>query len=208
VILVIGRPALGEGGRLAGTCALVCLAAAEAGGRVELVGSAGDDPAGDAVAVALGRAGIGHAALLRDPAGATPRPGAAAAGPLPRLDARDIELGLHYLADCRVLVVAEPLEADALEVARDAARYHGAALIVIVADGIPLPAEAAPVELPADATVLRAPAEDSGAFAAVVGRYAAALANGQPAAEAWQAALAGSEWSASEDRERGAEGEP
>jgi sugar/nucleoside kinase (ribokinase family) len=211
VILVIGRPALGEGGRLAGTCALVCLAASEAGARVELVGSVGDDLDGDEVAVALGRAGVGHAALLRDPAGATPHAAAgsgepaepaepSAPGPLPRLDARDIELGLLYLTECRVLVVAEPLEQDGLEVARDAARYHAAKMVVIVADGAP-----PPVELAADATVLSAPVGDGGAFAAVVGRYAAALADGRPADEAWQAALSGSEWSASE--EPGATGE-
>ncbi len=192
MILVIGRPALDEGQRLAGRAARICLAAVEAGAPVELVGSVGDDGDGDLVAVALGRAGIGHAALLRDPAGATPVEGRAA-GPRPRLDARDIDLGLQYHADCRVLIVAEPLEPEALAVARDAARYHGARLIVVVAEGA-----AGPAELPADATILTAPAEGGGAFASLVGRYAAGLATGRPADDAWQEALAGSEWSVSE----------
>ena len=42
------------------------------GSAVELVGKVGNDGAGDAVVVALGRLGIGHAALLRDPVRPTP----------------------------------------------------------------------------------------------------------------------------------------
>ena len=198
MILVIGRPALDERGDLAGSAARVALAAARAGGRVELVGSIGDDPDGDSVAIALGRSGVGHAALLRDPGAATPRgepgattpPGDAGEGaPAPRLDARDIELGLHYLSECRVLVVAEPLEPDGLDVAQQTARYHGAALVVLLAPGAP-----APAGLPADATVLSPPEDDSSAFADLVGRYAAALSAGRQAADAWHDAVAASGW--------------
>jgi hypothetical protein len=196
VILVVGRPGLDERGGLLGSSALVALAAAQAGARVELVGSVGDDQDGDAVALALAQAGIGHAALLRDPAGATPRGVDSAVGPPPRLDASDLELGLRYLNDWRALVVAEAVEPEALRVAQQAARYNSASLIVI------LPAdEAEPEGLPGEATVLRSPGEDGGAFDLLVGRYAAALAAGQSPAEAWQAALTSSGWSESPDGE-------
>ena len=39
---------------------------------MELIGRAGDDPAGDAMLLALARASVGHVALLRDPARPTP----------------------------------------------------------------------------------------------------------------------------------------
>lgn len=190
MILVIGRPALDERGRLQGNAALVAAAAARAGAQVELVGSVGDDHQGDAVAVELARAGIGHAALLRDPAGATPRGGGPVAGPAPRLEAGDVELGLNYLVDCRVLILGEWLGEEVLDVARGAATYHSAELIVLLD-----PATPEPPDLPARSTLLRAPAEGAAAFAEVVGRYAAALVAGQPPAPAWAAALAGSGWS-------------
>ena len=50
----------------------IACAAAAAGARVELISKAGDDPAGDAVLLALARAGVGHVATLRDPARLTP----------------------------------------------------------------------------------------------------------------------------------------
>lgn len=189
MILVVGRPGLGQRGQLHGSAALVALAAAEAGSPVEIVGSVGDDPDGDAVALALGRAGVGHAALLRDPAGVTPRERVPAEEPLPRLDARDIELGLSYLPECRVLVVAEALDRDALRAARQAAEYHAAQMIVLVPVG-----ESPPRDVPSGATVLQTPEADGGAFASLVGRYAAALADGRSPDEAWQDALGGSGW--------------
>jgi len=200
VILVVGRPGLTEDGQLDRTAPRIALAATEAGGRVELVGSVGDDPDGDAVALELGRAGIGHAALLRDPAGATPRTSAgdestsgSTSGPpggsLPRLDAGDLDLGLRYLADWRVLVMAEPIDEETLAVARDAAAYHAAALVVLVAPG-----SNPQVGLDRTATVLQMPEQDAGAFAALVGRYAALLDAGRPAEDAWHEALSGSGW--------------
>ena len=50
----------------------IARAAAVAGARVELISKAGDDPAGDAVLLALAREGVGHVATLRDPARLTP----------------------------------------------------------------------------------------------------------------------------------------
>jgi len=168
VIVVLGRPRLDDEGALADTAARVAVAATLSGARVDLVGAVADGAAGDATVVALGRAGVGHAALLR-------RPGGSAVGPL---DRADIELGLRYVPECRVLVAAEPLEPDALAAAVEAAAYHGAALIALVPAGA-----AAPDELPETATVLELPDEDEGAFARLVGAYAAGLASGQTAPE-------------------------
>ena len=56
----------------AGTAVATAIAAVRAGASVQLVGKLGDDPAGDAVLVALARAGVGHVALLRDPSRPTP----------------------------------------------------------------------------------------------------------------------------------------
>lgn len=200
MIVVLGRPGLDADERLGRSAGRIARAAAEAGGRVELVGSVGDDADGDAVITELGRAGIGHAALLRDPGGTTPRaaedsaaddeagsegaPDPNADRPLPRLDAADIDLGLHYLSECHVLVVAEPLAADALGVATDAAAYHGAALVVLTSAGN-VPA----TDIPDDATLLDVPATESAAFAELVGRYAALLDTGSSAADAWRDAV-------------------
>ncbi len=194
MIVVLGRPALVAGspeepgpGRSSrpetvapgGLAAGIALAAAAAGSRVELVGSIGDDPDGDAVALALGRAGVGHAALLRDPAGKTRRvgPGTSSterAEVPPRLDAQDVDLGLRYLADYRVLVLAEPLPPPAETVALEAARYQGAAVIAVVPAGTPTSES-----LREAAAILEAPDDDDTAFVERVARYAAALDSGE-----------------------------
>jgi hypothetical protein len=75
VIVVIG--ALGLRGTIDepapdGLAPEIARAAASAGARVELISKAGDDPAGDAVLLALAREGVGHVATLRDPARLTP----------------------------------------------------------------------------------------------------------------------------------------
>jgi hypothetical protein len=141
VIVVLGRPRVrrrGPDGPLvpAGLATEIALALGRVGAEVELVGSLGDDPEGDQVVVELGRAGVGHAALLRDPATRTPPAGREiTARPLPRLEAADVELGLRYLSDCRVLVVAEPLDPAALGQALAAAAYHGADAVVVAPPG-------------------------------------------------------------------------
>ncbi len=55
-----------------GLAPAIAVAAAAAGARVELISKAGDDPAGDAVLLALAAAGVGHVATLRDPSRFTP----------------------------------------------------------------------------------------------------------------------------------------
>jgi hypothetical protein len=187
VIVVLGRPGLGRQGALDGTTARIALTALHAGGDVELVGSVGDDSDGDSVVTLLGTLGIGHAAVLRDPAGVTPHEGQP--GPLPRLDAGDIDLGLKYIAECQVLVVADALDGEAIRVAADAATYHRAALIVLTPEG-----SEAPRLLSDEATLLEVPAEDGGAFAELVGRYAAALDGGRSPADAWRDAIDETGW--------------
>jgi hypothetical protein len=88
VIVVVGHPALRPGTPPAagGRASEVALEAARRGSRVELIGTCGDDRAGDALLIALASAGIGHAATLRDPARLTP-----VLAPLPVEDAEDAD---------------------------------------------------------------------------------------------------------------------
>ncbi|MEA2675868.1 MAG: hypothetical protein QOJ81_9 [Chloroflexota bacterium] len=179
MIVVLGRPRLDPEGALADTAGRLAVAARVSGASVDLVGAVPDGADGDATVVALGRAGVGHAAVLRRPGGGEVRP----------LDRGDVELGLRYVPECRVLVAAEPLEPDALAATIEAATYHGAALICVI------PADAvAPTDLPETATVLELPDEDDGAFAKLVGAYAAGLASGAAATEAWRAAVEQTGW--------------
>lgn len=182
MIVVVGRPGLDDGGVLDRLTGRVAAAAATNGARVEIVGSVADDEAGDETIVALGRARVGHAALLRVPG-----------GKVARLDAADIELGLRYVADCRVLVVADELDSAALSAAVDGARYHSARLVITagIADDA--------IDLPDHATVLAAPDEDAGAFAELVGRYVVRLDAGSDAAGAWRDALSATGWEPAAD---------
>ncbi len=195
MIVVVGRPGLDAKDELDRPAGLMAAAAAATGARVELVGSIGDDPAGDRVALALGKAGVGHAALLRDPAALTPR-AAGPVGPMPRLDGQDVELGLAYLAEYGVLVVAELVEPAALDAVRKAAEFQPAALVGIIGPG-----ERVPAQYPATATLLEMPADDEGAFSALVGRYAAGLDRDLSAADAWEKALEAGGWEPSHTAE-------
>jgi hypothetical protein len=213
----------GDAAEAGGLAASVARAAADAGAEVQLVGRVGDDPPGDSVLLALARGGVGHRAVLRDAGRATPfEPSPAlvsdpddmdpigillsaddaagdAAGPTderfgPRvpglpLDPADIALGLQYVGDFRVLVAADPLDEPGATVVADAAAFVGAAVIVIAGHG-DLASGA-----PGGAIVLEAPETDpGGAFAALVGRLAAAMDRGVDAAGAFQAATAEGGW--------------
>ena len=216
MIVVVGnlvwRPAEPAGPD--GSAARIALAAAGRGARVEIVGRAGDDPTGDALLLALATAGVGHVAVLRDPA----RPTAVVASPVapdspadedgavgelgadapvpatpvvvsagPVLEPADVALGLRYLAEFDVLVIVGDVPRDAVPVAVEAAGYAGARLVLVVQPGT-----AAPDDLPPEATVLAAPdADPDGAFAALVGAYAAALDAGEAPAAAFATAAAG-----------------
>ncbi len=56
----------------------------------------------------------------------------------------------------------------------------------------------APRGMPEEATLLEMPAEDGGAFAELVGRYAALLDTGRGAADAWHDALDETGWEPAE----------
>jgi len=203
VIVVVGNPiarAPDSGGGLAGIPAQAAAAAVRAGATVQLVGKAGEDRAGDDLMLALARAGVGHVALLRDPAHATPivdavdpddetlapiaeppRVRPADAAERPSLDAADVELALRYLADYTTVVVAEPQPEAIVTIVVDAAAFAGAALILLV-DG----AGTGPTP-PASAVVFEAPPDDpDGAFATMIGELAAAIDRGTPVAAAFR----------------------
>lgn len=211
MIVVVGSPHLQVGDatgvqRAAGLAAGVAVGAAAAGGDVQLVGKTGDDPAGDVILLDLAARGVGHVAVLRDPSRPTPETAApdADAEPFdepesdpqkstetpvgPTLEPADIELGLRYLPDYRVVVVADPLPPAALDVVLAASRWSGAALVIVLTHG------SDPVDIP-DATILEAPQGDPvDAFASVVGGYAAALDRGEEPAEAFASASKASGW--------------
>ncbi|MEO8570569.1 MAG: hypothetical protein ABI553_02620 [Chloroflexota bacterium] len=208
----------------AGMAARVALAAAAIGRTVQLVGKTGDDPTADAVVLDLARGHVGHAALLRDPARATrleapptdtpdddaeafvagdepPPAGISASEPVmatplgdgrsgPALEAADVELGLRYLTEFAVVVVAEPVEPTIVAIVADAARWGEARMILVVGAG-----ERAPADLPADVVVFEAPdADPGGAFATLVGSFAAALDGGADPADAFAASIASDGW--------------
>lgn len=214
MIVVLGRPRVYRpepDGELApgGLAVELALAAARAGVEVELVGAIGDDPEGDRIVVELGRAGVGHAALMRDPATRTPIVGQPReARSLPRLDAPDVELGMRYQHECRVLVIGAELEPGALAAAQEAAEFHSAAVVMVAAAGTVNPESLGPavtlLERPAaedeesveDAVVVAADDADFGAF---VAEYAVRLDRGENPAGAFAAALGDSAWEPSLD---------
>ncbi len=231
MIVVIGIPAwqpTATGGAAAGLPVEVARALAADGCRVELIGKAGEDGAGDAVLLDLARAGVGHVAMLRDPAHPTrilpepppvasdgrlqaelaelleaeevpietdraPSNGSAAAGAPaaegPALESADLELGLRYLDDYRVIVAADALDDRSARTVAEAAGYAGAPLIALLPAGARVPAGLS------EATVLEAPSADpEGEFARLVGAYAAALDRGEPADRAFREATVGRGW--------------
>ena len=227
MIVVVGSPLgrRGRGGEVVAAglpVAIAAAAAAAAGGSVQLIGKVGEGAAGDAVLLALAAAGIGHVAVLRDaegiPMAAVEAPAELSDAPIdeiaglhgssadldeneptrnaggPILDAADLELALRYLPDYRVVVIAQALDAAAVTAVVEAARWAGAALVVAT------PSAGETPDLPDDATVLEAPTDDAeGAFATLVGRYAAALDGGAQPAEAFAGASSGTGWSSVAD---------
>jgi hypothetical protein len=213
MIVVVGLPAYADspdGEKCAGGLAVeVAAAATRRGGKVELVGKVGNDGAGDAVVVALGRMGVGHAALVRDPllptpvlAAVTPSDDAAEIDDVgggsrllpedpaarPSLDAGDIDLALKFLPQTGVVVLADALPDAAIAVAAEGAVFAAARLIVLVPTG------AVPPAVADDATVLEMPADDDGSFGRLVGVFAAALDAGTDAKAAFREAVSTAGW--------------
>jgi hypothetical protein len=198
VIVVIGSLRLrgsGPDADVAGLAGSIAIAAAAEARRVEVVGRLGDDPAGDAVLLALARRDVGHVAVLRDPSRPTAvvpdrdeptDPDAPVDGsepsvdvPGPSLDAADVDLALKYLPEMAV-TVAVHLDGDVLATAVGASGWAETALIVIV------PADApAPADLPDGAVTLAIDDEDESAAGTLLGRYAAALDRGEPGEQAY-----------------------
>jgi hypothetical protein len=218
VIVVVGQPAyraVDDRPSVDGLPARIARSAAQHGRSVQLVGKAGEDPEGDAVVLALAAAGVGHVALLRDAGGSTlrateptsfeqdlretkldetpviddtqPTAGMAA------LDAADVELALRYLTDFAVVVLADPADPAVVATVADAARWVGARFILVVAQG-----QAIPDRLPSDAIVFEAPVADpDGAFASLVGVFAAALDDGEDPGEAFRSSIDTNGWAPS-----------
>jgi hypothetical protein len=207
VIVVIGSPRL-RGSEpdadVAGLAASMAVAAAAEGARVELIGKIGDDPAGDAVLLALARRGVGHVAMLRDPARSTTvvpdedepmdpdAPGPAATGTSttadaadrPILDGADAGLALRYLPEIAV-IVAVHVRADVLSEAVAAAGWTATSLVVVVP-----PDQGAAEGLPVGSVSLAVADEDESAAGASIGRYAAAIDRGEPPRDAYAALVA------------------
>ena len=202
MIVVVGNPigrAAELGGGVDGSPARAAIAAARAGADVQLVGKVGADPLGDEVLVALASAGVGHAAMLRDPDHPTPLavPQDDAAPPSamldgddeprivivpadpagrPTLEAADVELALRYLPDQRVILVAEPQTDAVVAAVSEAADYAGARLVVVSAASSQRPARALVVEPPAD--------DRDGLFGSLLGELAVLLDRGASPDEA------------------------
>ena len=223
MIVVIGSPVLRRAPgsptpQVAGLAGAIALGAAAEGRPVQLVGKMGNDAAGDAVLIALAAAGVGHAAVLRDPAHPTPvvesapseppetsiedalfadeADGSTEPEPLPSglaLDAADIELALRYLTEFRVVVVAAPLEARALDAALEAAGFAEAHVIRV---DPPAARSSAAAESPAgvEITIFEAPAGEEPAFASLVARYAAGIDAGRTPRESFADAARGANW--------------
>jgi pfkB family carbohydrate kinase len=192
VIVVVGSPsARSEAGQHVadGLSALVAIAVAVSGRPVQIVGRIGDDDAADAVLQDLTRAGVGHVAILRDPARATPLATAVAdtAGSetpgsesRPELDAADVELAMRYLTDFRVIVLIEPATGAVAQVVARATDWGEATLIIARSPAADPAAEgAAAAEAPARGEVVdRDGAESEAAFAGRVAALAIALDSG------------------------------
>ncbi len=214
MIVVIGTPI----GRLhddvvvaGGAAARIALAAAGLGRTVQLVGKTGDDTTADGVLLDLARGGVGHVALLRDSARATPleasspdaldepesdddpSPTAASAPsapPGPALDAADVELGLRYITDFAVVVLAEPADPPTIAVVADATRWGEARMVLVVSAH-----QSLPTGLPDDVVVFESPASDpDGAFAGLVGAFAASLDEGTEPGAAFRSSIASDGW--------------
>ncbi len=221
MIAVIGTPSgrLANGVVLAsGIASRIALAAARAGRSVQLVGKIGDDPTADGVLLDLARGSVGHVALLRDPARATPLEAsraledgdadggddgghevdhdkiAAGTGSFPLdapvLDVGDVDLGLRYLMQIDVLILADASQPEIVKVVVDAARWGEATLLLVVGPG-----STVSDDLPPDAIVFEAPATDpDGVFAEFLGSFAAALDDGAEPGAAFRAAITSDGW--------------
>ena len=166
-MIVVGF--LGAAGRDGALALEVARRAAATGARVEMVGVAAPDSAGDARLLELAAAGIGHATVVRSGADG--------------LDAADLDLALHYLPDIGAIVLIGP-DATLVTPASAESSWSGAGLVLVTAKGAAPDTSAAP-----QAIVLEPPPSDpDGTFAGLVAALAARLDAGQDPAAAWKSA--------------------
>jgi hypothetical protein len=222
VIVVIGSPtALKRGKRIwpAGRSVAVADAARAAGAEVQLVGKVGDDLAGDAIVIELGRRQIGHSALARSESRLTPsvtagretelpedsavdsgdvaeettEPADLAAPPGLPLEAADVKLALGYLPEIGTIVVAAPLAEDAATVVADSAGYHQASLVALVEPGTKAP------KAFNGAIVLQSASGPGEVFDRLVGAFAARLDEGAQPGDALREVAATGGWERTTD---------
>ncbi len=202
MIVVIGSTYLrgdGSTGVPDGVAGRIAVAAAVDGAAVELIAKIGDDPAGDALLVALAKARVGHVAVLRDAVhptahraddadendGGAPDPADDAPSSAPwlvepvdasALEAADVGLALRYLTDYRVIVAVHTADAI-VDQATAAADWAGAHLVLVTAPGA-----AVGSRIPDGALVIEDTGDDaadaSTALAERLGQYAAAIDGG------------------------------
>jgi hypothetical protein len=205
VIVVIGeivaRTQEPDGVEPAGPAALVAMTAAAAGASVEIVTRVGDDQAGDAVVLGLANAGVGHVATMRSAGHRTPvlaatsRPvdpvddaenvaNDAIALQAPSLDAADVGLALRYLSDYRVIVLMHSTDPGIVSEAAMAAGWAAAHLVVVTFDA------ADTIRDVAEAALVVTADPDTEGFAALLGRYAAAVDAGEQLDTAYAALTA------------------
>ena len=178
-MIVVGfLGAAGDPGKLA---LEVARRAAGTGARVEIVGVATPDAAGDARLVELASAGIGHATVVRS----------AADG----LEPADLDLALRYLPDVRAIVLVAP-DGSLVEPAAIASGWYGAGLVIVAGanerpetpDGPEaVPGNSRAIDAAPEAIVLDPPRVDrDGTFAGLVAALASRLDAGDDPKTAWQ----------------------
>ncbi len=203
MIVVIGSTYLRGDGPDAvpdGLAGRLVVAAAGAGAAVELIAKLGDDPAGDALLIALARAGVGHVAVLRDPVHPTARrplieevivdpieggeaPASWTVDPAmaPALDVDDVGLALRYLTEFQVVVAIHPSGGIAQEAAA-AAAWGNAHLVMVMRPG-----DAAPPGIPPRSVVLEAADDgvEESSIGSRIGVYVAAVDRGAAPGDAF-----------------------
>jgi hypothetical protein len=170
-VIVVGF--LGAPGTAGERAVAIGRLAAATGARVEMVGLAPPDLAGDATLLQLAEAGLGHATVVRSFADG--------------LEEADLDLALHYLPEIRAIVLVEPTTA-LVPPAAAAASWSEAGLVVV---GPVDAATTAALEVASSAIILDPPAADpDDTFAGFVASLATRLDAGEPAADAWHATVA------------------
>ncbi len=216
MIVVIGALELADaasGSSVAGLAGAIAVSAAAAGSAVQVIAKIGDDPAGDALLLALARGGVGHVATLRDASHPTaerpatmPADQDVDAGGEPDVVASSSPLGSEASpvdgvgpqppilepADVALalrylpdyqVVVVVHPSATVLAEAVEAARWAGAHLVVMADPAGTLP------DLPATALALAVASDDADGVGPLIGAYCAAVDGGAEPAAAFATTL-------------------